>query len=160
MNGPFLKFWGEFLLQAADGQRQVEELTQWMQSGFSPFVDLAALFRKCYGLAPEASKTADDHWQKVTSDFRETLEAYAPLWGWVPLDRYDQLKNENEHLKAQLDKQARLIKRLEALLADGDSGHMTMVTRFQDLIADQNKAFDELMQALVHAPEPSDEGQT
>ncbi len=160
MDGSFLKFWGEFLLQAAEGQRQVEELTRWVQSGFPSSGDLADLFRRCYGLSAGASSAKGDHWQEATADFREALEAYAPLWGWVPLDRYDQLRVENEQLKAQLTEQARLIKRLEALMADEDMGHMTMVARFQNLIEDQSKAFDKLMQKIVPPTKASDENQS
>ncbi len=155
MDSPFLKFWGEFMLQAAEGQRQLEDLVKWMRSGYSPSVDLAALFGKCYGLTPGSGSADVDRWQKATADFSEALKSCAPLWGWVPLDRYDELKKENERLKAEIDKQARLIKRLEALLADGGMEHMSMVARFQDLITDQNQAFDKLMQALTPVEEAS-----
>ena len=160
MSGSFLKFWGEFLLQAAEGQRQMEEITRWMQSGFPSSGELADLFRRCYGLSTDSSSGKGDHWQKATADFRDALEAYAPLWGWVPLDRYDQLRIENEELKTQLSEQARLIKRLEALMADEDMGHMTMVARFQNLIEDQSKAFDKLMQNIVPSSKTPDERQT
>ena len=160
MSGSFLKFWGEFLLQAAEGQRQVEEINRWMQSGFPSSGELADLFRRCYGLSTGSSSGKGDHWQEATADFREALEAYAPLWGWVPLDRYDELRTENEQLKAQLSEQARLIKRLEALMDDEDMGHRTMVARFQNLIEDQSKAFDKLMQKIVPPPKGPDENQT
>lgn len=160
MDDAFLKFWGQFLQQAADGQRKVEDLVQWMRSGYSPSVDLAALFRQCYGLTPGTTSAEGDRWQKATSDFRKALEAYAPLWGWVPLERYDQLQNENERLKAELEKQERLIKRLEAILAEEDMGHRTMIARFQELIEDQSQAFEDLMQTLVPSPETADKRQT
>lgn len=147
------------MLQAAAGQRQVEELTRWVQSGFSPSVDLAALFRQCYGLTIDASSTEDDQWQKATAAFGKALEAYAPLWGWVPLERYDQLKNENERLKTELAAKESLIKRLEALLTEEDMGQRAMVARFQELIDDQGRAFEELMQTLVPSPETADKRQ-
>lgn len=149
MDGPFLKFWGEFLVQAAEGQRKVEEITQWVQSGFPSSGNLATLFRHCYGLAPGSSPGTDDRWQKATSDFQNALEAYAPLWGWVPLESYDQLKRENQRLETKIAQQERLIKQLEELLEDEDMGHMAMATRFHNLITDQRQAFDELMQALA-----------
>ena len=160
MDGSFLKFWGEFLLQAAKGQRQVEELSRWMQTGFPSSGELADLFRRCYGLSSGSKPETAAPWQEATEDFRKALEAYAPLWGWVPLDHYDQLREENERLKDQLSEQARLIKRLEALMDDEDMGHMTMVARFQNLIADQSKAFDELMQKIVPPSKTPDENQT
>lgn len=160
MDGPFLKFWGEFLLQAAEGQRKIEDLSHWMRSGYPPSVDLAALFGKCYGITPKSTSADSDHWQKATADFREALKAYAPLWGWVPLERYDKLKAENQRLKAMLAERERLIKRLETLLADGGMEHMTMVARFQDLITDQNQSFDKLMQALAPPPDTPEESQS
>lgn len=149
MDGPFLKFWGEFLVQAAEGQRKVEEITHWMKSGFPSSGELAPLFRNCYGLSPGSTPGTDDRWQKATSDFRKALEAYAPLWGWVPLDRYDELKRANKRLETKIAEQARLIKQLEALLADEDMGHMAMATRFQNLLTDQGQAFDELLRTLA-----------
>jgi hypothetical protein len=159
MDSSFLKFWGEFLLQAAAGQRSYEDVTRWVQSGFSPHVDLAALFRKCYGLAPPAASSPDDGWQAATSAFSDTLKAYGRLWGWVSQDEYDRLAAENKRLQARVDEQDRLIKRLEALLEDGDMGHLTIMARFQDLIVDQRKAFEELVQTLADPSNAPDKHQ-
>jgi hypothetical protein len=153
----FFKFWGELLLQTADGQRQLEALSRWIQSGFSPSNELAALFRKSYGLPPLASENSGDEWQKATADFHKALKAYAPLMGWVPLDRYDRLKREKERLEAQIAEQTRLIQQLEAILDDKDMGHMSLLTRFQNLVTDQSKAFDDLMQALKASSETSED---
>jgi hypothetical protein len=153
----FFKFWGELLLQTADGQRQLEELSRWIQSGFSPSGELAALFRKSYGLPPLAPHNSGDEWQKATTDFHKSLKAYAPLMGWVPLDRYDRLKREKERLEAQIAEQTRLIQQLEAILDDKDMGHMSLLTRFQNLVTDQSKAFDDLMQALKASSETSED---
>lgn len=157
MDHHFFKFWGELLLQTADGQRQLEALSRWIQSGFSPSNELAALFRKSYGLPPLASENSGDEWQKATADFHKALKAYAPLMGWVPLDRYDRLKREKERLEAQIAEQTRLIQQLEAILDDKDMGHMSLLTRFQNLVTDQSKAFDDLMQALKASSETSED---
>ena len=157
MDHHFFKFWGELLLQTADGQRQLEALSRWIQSGFSPSGELAALFRKSYGLPPLAPHNSGDEWQKATADFHKALKAYAPLMGWVPLDRYDRLKREKERLEAQIAEQTRLIQQLEAILDDKDMGHMSLLTRFQNLVTDQSKAFDDLMQALKASSETSED---
>ena len=159
MDQQFFKFWGELLLQAADGQRKLEELTRWINGGFSPSGEMADLFRKCYGLQAFASPDSANAWQKATADFHKAFKAYAPLWGWVPLERYDQLKREKERLEAQIADQTRLIQQLEAILDDKDLGHMSLITRFQNLVTDQGKAFDDLMQALQAPPEKSDEAE-
>ncbi len=157
MNSQFLKFWGEFLLQAAEGNRHLEDMTRWMQSGSPPLGEVATLFRKCYGLPDTTSTESTALWRKTTDDFRNILEAYAPLWGWIPLERYDQLKRRTKRLKVTVAEQARLIRQLEALLEDRNMGHMSMVTRFQNVIDDQSQAFEKLMQSLVPPTGTSDE---
>ena len=127
-----------------------------MQSGFSPHDELARLFRQCYGLPEFKPATDKEDWQRATADFHKALKAYAPLWGWVPLDRFDKLKKENKRLEAQIADQARLIQQLEALLESEDLGHMSLLTRFQNLDADQSQAFDDLMQAMKTSSDTSD----
>lgn len=157
MDSQFFKFWGEFLLKAAEGKRQLEEMTRWVQSGSPPSGELAALFQQCYGLPETASGADNKQWRKATADFRDALEAYAPMWGWVPLDRYNQLKRKTERLETTVAEQTRLIKQFEALLEDRDMGHMTMITRFQNVIDDQSQAFEKLMQAVAPSSETPDE---
>lgn len=159
MDSQFLKFWGEFLLKAAEGHRQWDDMTRWMQSGFPPLGEMAALFRKCYGLPDSNTAESNKLWRQTTADFRNILEAYAPLWGWIPLDRYNQLKSKTERLETTVVEQARLIEQLEALLDDRNLGHMSMVTRFQNVIDDQSRAFEKLMQSMVASsgtPEETD----
>ena len=157
MDSQFLKFWGKFLLQVAEGSRPLEDMTRWMQSGFPPLGDMAALFRKCYGLPDGTSIENDAIWRKTTTDFRAMLEAYIPLWGLIPMDQYDQLKRKTERLETTVAEQARLISQLEDLLEDRNMGHMSMVTRFQNVIDDQNQAFEKLMQSLVPISDNPDE---
>jgi uncharacterized coiled-coil protein SlyX len=153
----FLKFWGEFLLKAAEGHRHLDEMTRWMQSAFPPPGEMAALFRKCYGLPDSATAESNKLWRQTMADFRNLLEAYAPLWGWIPLERYDQLKRKTKRLETTVAEQARFIEQLEALLEDRNLGHMSMVTRFQNVIDDQNRAFEKLMQSLAPSSGTPDE---
>lgn len=156
MDRHFLKFWGEFLLQAADGQRRMEDFTRWVQSGFDPSGALADLFRKSYGLPP-ASSSSDDLWRQALDDFYTALKTYAPLWGWVPWERYDRLKRKVTDLEHRIADQDRLIEQLEALLAGKDMGHAATAVRFQNLIDDQQKAFDKLLRAMTAASETPDD---
>ena len=157
MDSQFLKFWGEFLLKTAEGKRQLEEMRRWVESGLPPSGELAALFRRCYGLPETASTADDDQWRKAAADFHAALKAYAPLWGWVPLDHYNRLKRQKERLETTVAEQTLLIKQFEKLLEDRSMGHMTMITRFQNVIDDQSRAFEKLMQALAPSSETPEE---
>lgn len=157
MDRQFLKFWGEFMLNAAEGRRQLDEMVRWMQSGCPPLGGLAERFRACYGLPAAASAQDDDQWRQATSAFRAALDAYAPLWGWIPVERYNRLKRKTERLEATVAEQARLIQQFEALLGERNMGDMALITRFQNVIADQRQAFEKLMQTLVPSSQTPDE---
>jgi hypothetical protein len=144
----FHKFWTEFFRQVAAGQQQVTAMGSWIQSGCPPKDALADLFRRCYGL-PSAKTMSEELWQKATAEFISVVHAYAPLWGWVPLSRYDRLKRENERLENKVSELERTIKQLGALLDEKGMGHAAIMTRFQDLINDQTAAFDQLMQTFT-----------
>jgi len=156
MDPHFLKFWGEFLNQAAEGQRRLEDMTGWMKSGLAPSGALADLFRQCYGLPP-ASHGNRDLWRKAQEDFRAALKSYAPLWGWVPLDRYNRLKKKMARMEARMADQAQTIEQLEALLADSGKGQAAVAARFQSLIEDQQQAFHRLMQAMTASSQAADQ---
>jgi hypothetical protein len=156
MDSQFLKFWGKLLLQAAAGRRWLEDLDRWMPSGAPPRGELADLFRQCYGLPKTASPANHKQWQSATAAFHAALEAYAPLWGWVPLERYDQLQRKTERLETTVAEQTRLIEQYQTLLEDRGMGPMTMITRFQNVIDDQSQAFEKLMEALAPLSEAPD----
>ena len=50
MDKQFLEFWGNFMLNAAKSQKQLEDMAEWMKGGFTGFQDLTSMFEKVYGL--------------------------------------------------------------------------------------------------------------
>jgi len=154
----FLQFWADFLQQAADGQRRMEAMARWIQSGCSPGDELADLFRACYGLSP-ANASGGSQWQKATKDFLATVNTYAPLWGWVPMTRYDRLKRKTKRLESKIAEQERTLKQLEALLEEKGLGHTALMTRFQNLISDQTRAFDQMIEKMTEVDVPDGSNQ-
>jgi uncharacterized coiled-coil protein SlyX len=146
----FYKFWSEFFRQVAAGQQQLTAMGDWIHSGCPPKDALADLFRRCYGLPP-VKNMGEELWQKTTAEFITAINAYAPLWGWVPLARYDRLKRKKELLERKISEQERIIKQLDALLAEKGMGNAALMTRFQELINNQTAAFDQLMQTFTKA---------
>lgn len=148
MDSNFLQFWADFLRQAADGQRRVEAMVNWIQSGCAPDDELADLFRTIYGL-PSATTVGGALWKEATSEFMAALKTYAPLWGWVPLAHHERLKRKTKRLENKIAEQERTIEQLEALLTEKGLGHSALMTRFKTLITDQTQAFDQLMQTIT-----------
>jgi hypothetical protein len=144
----FIEFWSEFFRQAAAGQQPLTAMRDWIKCGCPPKDALADLFRRCYGL-PAGKALGEDLWKHSTAEFMSAMNAYAPLWGWVPLTRYDRLKRKNERLERKVSELERTVKQLDALLAEKGLGHAALMTRFQELINDQTEAFDQLMKTFT-----------
>ena len=73
MDRQFLQFWGDFFTNSAKGQKQMEDMTKWMQQGFKGFDDLTALFQKTYGL-DRLSESGDNYlkmWEKAVKQERK-----------------------------------------------------------------------------------------
>jgi hypothetical protein len=85
MDRQFLEFWGNYLLAAARGQKQLEDLNQWIRQGFSGFEELTAMFKKFYGLENPRMQDSDSTraWQNAAADFRNSFNAYLNLMGLV-----------------------------------------------------------------------------
>ncbi|MDZ7599169.1 MAG: hypothetical protein U5J82_12985 [Desulfobacterales bacterium] len=150
MDRHFLEFWGNFLINTAKGQQQVDDLTQWMQQGFKGFEELATLFRKAYGLQkpPESTPDYQQTWHKATSEFKESLNSYLSLLGVIPLSEHLALLEKYEALKNENAEQLNTIQRLRDLLGKGDSGQTAVVENFKELVSRQNEQFQKLMDSF------------
>ncbi len=50
-----MEFWGNYLLSAARGQQNLEDMAKWLQQGFRGFEGVTEMFRKAYGCVLSAS---------------------------------------------------------------------------------------------------------
>ncbi len=146
MNRQFLEFWGNFLLQAAKGQKQMEDLARWSRKGFSSFGDLLPMFRQAYGLedADQDSPDAVKLWKKAEEDFRHSFEDYLSLLGVVPREEYAELARKYEKLKEQVADQEETIRHLRELLAGKGLDLGTATREFQKLLQKQGAEFQKL----------------
>ena len=89
MDRQFLEFWGNYLLAAAKGQKQLEDLNQWLRQGFSGFEELTAMFKKFYGLERSPVEISDSAkaCESAAAGFRNSFNAYLDLMGVVPRDK-------------------------------------------------------------------------
>jgi hypothetical protein len=146
----FLEFWGNFLINAAKGQKQLDDMAKWMTQGLKGFEDLTAMFRKFYGLdrlsesAPGYLKT----WEKAARDFQESFHDYLNLFGVVPRQEHLKLVKEYEALKEKVVTQEETIKYLRMLLEEKGTDLRQIVRGYQDLIKKQTDQFQKLMEGL------------
>jgi len=160
MDRHFMEFWGHSLLNAAKGQKQLEELAKWLPRGFFNFQDFTPLFQKAYGLdqveqdSPDYLKT----WKKAEENFRESFQDYLNLLGAVPREEYLDLTERYEKLKEKVVQQEETIQNLKKLLEQKGMGYATATLEFQEMIKKQGDQFQELLKGFGEVVKPDREG--
>ena len=150
MDRHFLEFWGNFLINAAKGQKQMEDVAKWMTQGLKGFEDLTAMFRKFYGLdrlserAPDYAKT----WEKAAKDFQKSFNDYLDLFGVVPKQEHLELTKKYETLKKKVADLEETIKHLRMLMGNKGADLGEIVKGYQDLVKKQADQFQRLMEGL------------
>ncbi len=150
MDRQFLEFWGNYLLAAARGQQQLEDLNQWIQQGFNGFEELTGMFKKFYGIERPSKENTDSalDWQKAAAGFRDSFNAYLELMGVVPRDKYQSLEQKCDALIEKVADQEETIKILRGLLAEEGTYQGETVKVFQNLVEKQSDAFETLIRNL------------
>ena len=151
MDKQFLEFWGNYLLAAAKGQKQLEDMNQWLHQGFSGFEELTAMFKKFYGLerSPDENSDSAKAWENAAAGFRNSFNAYLDLMGVVPRDKYQALEQKCGELQKNVADQKETIKILRSLLAEEGTYQGETVKVFQDLVKKQGDTFEKLMRNLT-----------
>jgi len=150
MDKQFLEFWGNFLLNAAKGQEQLEDMTQWFREGFKGFEQQMSLFRKCYGLDRE-SKSSPNYMEmcsKAASDFQNSYKELLGLMGLVPKEEYLTLAEKYEALKEKLTSQDETIRHLKMKSTVRDIDQGEVAKGFETLMKNQAEQFQEVMKSF------------
>ena len=150
MNRHFLEFWGKALLQAAESQKQLEDLAKWIPRGFLGLQDYTQLFKMSYGLNEMDEDNPDflALWRKAEADFRDSFRDYLCLMGGVPREEYAALARKYEALKEKVTEQAETIKQLRQLANEKGMGLEATTLEFQRLIKKQGEQFQQFLQGL------------
>jgi tetratricopeptide (TPR) repeat protein len=151
MDRHFLEFWGNFLINAAKGQKQMEDMSKWMQQGFEGFDELTAMFKKFYGLEHMEKDTPIymETWKQASENFQESFKDYLRLMGVVPKDEHLALVKKYEELKEKVADQEETIKHLRMLLEEKKVEIQgELVQGFQEIIEKQSEQFQETMETL------------
>lgn len=146
MDRQFLEFWGNFLINAARGQQQMEDIFSWMNQGYKGFANISDMFKNAYGLFNLTEKNAEyvSAWENAFGKFQESFNAYMEMMGMVPRAQHLQLVGKYESLKEKCDAQEETIKHLRMLVNEKGSDS-EVVKSFDDLIHVQGEQFQKLM---------------
>jgi len=151
MDSKFLEFWGNVLLSAAKGQRQIEDFNRWIEQGFKGIQEFGTLLAGIYGIKeePVPEEGGGEAWNRTLRDFRKSYEEYMSLMGMVSREDYRRLAEECERLKEKVAEQEDTIRRLRMNAGWENTSRDEVVRGVQDLMTRQTEQFQELMKSYV-----------
>lgn len=147
MDRKFLEFWGNFLISAAKGQEQVENLNRLASEGVKTFEQQLALFQKFYGLdqKPDPSTPYAEMWTKAAADFMKSYQEFMGLMGMVPREDYEALAREHEALQKKAAELEEALRRGKKKAGAKDMDPAEVVKGFEGLMNRQAEQFQALM---------------
>ena len=150
MDRHFLELWGNYLLSVAKGQKQVEDFYNWMRQGLKGADELTEMFKKIYDLNDynESDPKSTSDWDKAARNFRETSGDYFRMMGWISIEEFQALEEENQLLKSKIEEQDQKIQRLQNLLSQPSIDQHQTLNVLQDLINKQGEEFQKLLTNL------------
>ena len=148
MDSQFIEFWGKCFLNAAKGQKALEDMAAWMRQGFTGFEEMTALFQKTYGLDQVAKESPDyfEMWKKAQEDFKNCFTDYLTLLGGVPRDEHMAMVKECEELKEKVASQEETIKHLQMLLSQAKTEEVA--GQLENLVQKQAEQFQKIMESF------------
>ncbi|MCP4020229.1 MAG: hypothetical protein GY729_00165 [Desulfobacteraceae bacterium] len=151
MDKNFLEFWGNTMLTAAKGQKQMEEMTNWMEKGFSGMKEMNDMFLKFYGIQTKESEKQNkfndfEAMQKEAfSNFSHSFEAYLQLFDAIPRKKHVELVKKYEALKKQVQDQEETITHLRMMMEDRGERKTDVVEKLNEIVGLQSDQFKKLM---------------
>ena len=159
MDANFLEFFGQMLIQAAKGQRQMDQFSNLMQQGLNATnrSEFSDTFQRLYGLT-DISKESDQYtglFQKTQADFIAAYGEFMGLMGLVPEKKYKQLEEEYQALEKKCLAQEKKIAQLEAKLGKSNNPGDDLTDQLSDLIKQQKSEFNNTIKALSSLFDPN-----
>jgi hypothetical protein len=148
MNKDFLEFWGNIFLNAAQGQKQIEEMANWMRQGMTGTENLTDMFSKFYGLdkLPKDNPNYFELWDKATTEFQSSFNDFINMMGLVSREEHLALIKKYEQVKKEKEDLQETVRHLRMLYEEKDATQE--MEGFKELMVKQSEQFQELMEGF------------
>jgi len=149
MDRQSLEFLGNLFLTVARGQKQVEDMSSWINGKKSTSDEWTAMFRRCFGLEKEAADS--NAWTQAMQQFQATVTDWLSLMNVVPKTRFEALQKENEALHQEIADQQKTIQHLEGLISEKIFPTEDAVLEFFRMTSQQSEQFQKVMENISEA---------
>ena len=159
MDKNFLELFGNILIGASRGKKQVDEMLRWVQKSVSAsatgIYELPTMFKKFYGLDQLSERSAEYKMmaEKAVGDFQNSLKEYVTLLGMIPNDQtvsrdeYLNLIRKYEKLKEKCSDQEETIRHLRIIvnMDKDDKDPPDLISGIQDIVKGQTDIFQKVV---------------
>ena len=148
MDTQALELWGNMFLNAARGQRLMEDFLHLMEKEFGSVREMFDVFSKWWGVGLSLQDIPGclNAFLKTTEDVQKAfMGGFFSLMNYPSQADYQALLKDYEDLKETSERQEEDIRRLQEALDEKLSVHGEGITAFQNLMKRQTQQFQELM---------------
>ncbi len=152
MDRHFLELWGNLLLNAAQGQKRLEDFVGLMGGDPAALDDFQDLFAAFYGLDIFTKDTPGylELWKKAAGDFHTSFKEFLSLMDLVTRQDYEALLRENEELREKLSGQEEVLHKLGGVFDTRLAAQGEGLEVFESLIQDQTRQFQDLLSSFTN----------
>ena len=144
MDAKLLEAWGKFLINAAKGQEQIENLSDWFNQGLKQMSIWQNVFGQFTSPEKDPSKTAPNAQEFFEKSVRDTLSAM----GLVSKSDHIALQKKCEELQQTVSDQEKTIDRLKMLLFSKEIGADRVMSEMESIIKIQTDQFNNALAGL------------
>ena len=144
MDEKFLEFWGNFLLNASKGKKQMDDMSSWMKDGME---EMAGIFKKAGDLYQLSDKSEEykKMSEKLSADFQKSFRDYLGMMGMASREDHIALVEKYEKLKEKCADQEETIRHLKMLLNAKHQDQTDFVSDMTELSKKQSEYFKKMM---------------
>lgn len=142
MDHHFLKFLGNYFINAAVYQKQADNMVKWINQGGSGFEEISSMFKKFYNID---GNTSSDEFARTFQEFKKNYSQFFTLPGMVSEKKYLELEQEYEKLKEKYDQQKEIIDNLSSIITMKDTLQNNMNQGIEHVMKNQKKIFENML---------------
>lgn len=150
------KFWEAIMQQKTGAMGMAAAMEELIQNGIKSSRQVLDLFEKSYGvkIGERNTKEWKAQMEKAMSDFNAQLKDLMAAMGVVPKSTHQALLDQHEKLKQKVAEQEETIRKLRRMLGEKGLGAPDGAPAFSEMIAAQQKQFEQLMRSMasLYAP--------
>lgn len=151
MESRYLELWGNTFLNAARGQKLMEDFSKLMEGDIWKIRDLSESMSRLFGfdLLMQNIPGYMQMYLKATEEFQKSIMNFFSFMEFIPAGDYRMLRREYDELKQRSDRQERELRRLQDDLNERLAFQGSGMSMLEEMMTKQTRQFQDLMTSFA-----------